>query len=79
MLFLSSPTTEEAEEAKTALVQSRQLLRFRAKSFEPLRFALLRNDSVWWRGLRETVRLSGVVEQALGDSHSYAANERQTL
>lgn len=74
-LFLSSPTLLEAYETKEALMQTRRMLRLRARSFEPLRLALLRSDSLWWRGIRETLHLSGVVEQSLdGNNQSSAAN-----
>ena len=68
MLFLSSASVEEANETKQGLMQARWLLRVRARSFAALQLALLRIDSVWWRGIGETIHLSSVVEQSLGGS-----------
>jgi hypothetical protein len=64
-LFLSSVTIEEAHETKEALMQVRTLMRFQSRSFECLKLGLLRIDSIWWRGIRETVNLSPVVDQSL--------------
>jgi hypothetical protein len=65
VIFLSSNTVEEAHENKEALMQARTLLRFQSRSFEPLKLGLLRIDSIWWRGIQETVELSHVVDQSL--------------
>jgi hypothetical protein len=65
VIFLSSVTVEEARETKEALMQARTLLRFQSRSFEPLKLGLLRIDSIWWRGIQETVKLSYVVDQSL--------------
>jgi hypothetical protein len=65
ILFLGSETIEEAKEIKEALMQARTVLRFQSRSFEPLKLGLLRIDSIWWRGVRETVNVSSVVDQTL--------------
>lgn len=72
--YLSSGSIEEAWETKQGLMQARQSLRFRARSFDLLRLALLRVDSIWWRGIRETIHLSPTVEQSLAQDHPNAAS-----
>lgn len=66
MLFLGSASVGEAKEMRQGLMQARWLLRVRARSFDVLQLALLRIDSIWWRGIRETIHLSSMVEQSLG-------------
>ncbi|SPN99280.1 uncharacterized protein DNG_02317 [Cephalotrichum gorgonifer] len=76
MLFMTSHTDQEALENKNLVMQSRQLLRLRSMSFDSLKLALIRADSTWWRGLRETIHLSAPVERSLesGDTASYVAS-----
>ncbi|KAH7024403.1 uncharacterized protein B0I36DRAFT_386988 [Microdochium trichocladiopsis] len=64
-LLLLAPTPAEAAECYTWNSRVRELLRTRARSFAPLRLALLRADSIWWRGLESTVRLSPVVAEGI--------------
>lgn len=78
MLFIGSRTDREALENKNLVMQSRQLLRFCAKSFDHLRLALLRVDSVWWRGLQETIHLSPQVERALQETDATLSSRALT-
>ena len=67
LLFITARSDDEAREEKKSLDQVRRVLRMQSKSFGVLRFALLRLDSVYWKGFGEVFRLSPQVERACQD------------
>jgi len=56
-LLLHATATSDAERdaCRAGLDEARNLLRLRATSFPTLQFALLRVNSVFWKGLGEVI------------------------
>jgi hypothetical protein len=55
LLYSSAPSSTERDECRAGLEESRNLLRLRATSFPILQFALLRVNSLFWKGLDNVV------------------------
>lgn len=55
LLYSSARTRTERDECRAGLDDSRNLLRLRATSFPVLQFALLRVNSLFWKGLDNVI------------------------
>lgn len=56
MLIVTSRSRDEAAEYKTILDRARRALRTQSRSFEMMRFALLKVDAVFWVGFDKVFR-----------------------
>lgn len=65
LLLVISESEGEALQSKAALDITRQSLRLQSKSFDILRFPLLRLDSFHWKGFGNIFNLPPAVESAL--------------
>jgi len=55
LLHATATSDTEREECRAGLDEARNLVRLRASSFPTLQFALLRVNSVFWKGLENVI------------------------
>lgn len=55
LLYATATSSLERDECRAGLDDSRNLLRLRANSFSILQFALLRVNSIFWKGLDNVI------------------------
>ena len=55
LLYAAATSDTERDECRAGLNEARNLLRLRASSFPTLQFALLRVNSIFWKGLENVI------------------------
>jgi hypothetical protein len=51
LLHVTADSSEEVQECRALLDHARRTVRLQSKSFDVLRFSLLRIDAIFWKGL----------------------------